>query len=139
MIATFRVDQLSVDAHAPRGASGAPFKQVAHAKVLCDPAHIHRLALVGKGRVACDDEQAGDPGQVGDQVLGQPVREGLLLGIAADIDERQHGYRGFAGQRQRLSLRATESLGGACEAVADARNRGDPLTTVGGRTEQLAQ
>src|SRR5271169_6000291 len=71
MIATHRVDQLCVDAHAPRSASCATLQQVAHAKVLCDPAHVDRLSFVGKGSVACDDEQAGDPGQVGDQVFGQ--------------------------------------------------------------------
>ncbi|MND77852.1 hypothetical protein D3C80_695530 [compost metagenome] len=139
MLATCRVDQLGVDAHPPCGAPCAAFQQVAHAEVLCDPAHIHRLSLVGEDRVACDDEQAGVPAQVGYQVFGQPIREGVLLGIVAEVDERQHGYRGFAGERQGLSLRLSESLGGACEAVADARNRGDPLTTVGGRTEQLAQ
>ncbi|MNM99811.1 hypothetical protein D3C81_1123810 [compost metagenome] len=139
MIAAYCVDQLGVDAHAPRGASCAALQQVAHAEVLCDPAHVHRLALVGESRVAGDDEQAGDPGQVGDQVFGQPIREGFLLGIVADIHEGQHGYRRFAGQRQGCSLRATELLDGPGEAVADARNCGDPLTAVGSRPQQLAQ
>ena len=139
MIAAHRVDELCVDAHAPRGASCAALQQVAHAKVLGDPAHVHRLSFVGKGRVAGDDEQAGDPGQVGDQVFGQPIREGFLLGIVADIDEGQHGYRWLVGQRQRFSLRATERFDGPREAVADARNRGDPFTAVGGRTKQLPQ
>ena len=117
----------------------AALQQVAHAKLLGDLAHVHRLALVGKGRVAGDDEQAGVPGQVGDQVFGQPVREGFLLGIVAEIDEGQHGYRWFVGQRQRFSLRAAELFDGPREAVADARNRGDPFTAVGGRTKQLPQ
>ncbi|MCY1239617.1 hypothetical protein D9M72_524220 [compost metagenome] len=139
MIAAHRVDQLGVDAHAPRFASCASLQKVAHAEVLGDRAHVHRLALVGEGRIARDDEQAGGPGEVGDQVFGQAVDEGFLLGIVAEIDEGQHGDRRFAGQRQRFSLRAAELLDDAGEAVADARNRGDPFTAIGGRTEQLPE
>ncbi|MNO51667.1 hypothetical protein D3C76_420660 [compost metagenome] len=139
MIASQRVDQLGVDPHAPRGASCAALQQVAHAEVLGDLAHVHRLSLEGEGRVAGDDEQAGGPRQVGDQVFGQAVREGFLLGIVAEIHEGQHGYRWLAGQRQGFRLCAAEPLDGPREAVADARNRGDPLTAIGGRTKQLAQ
>ncbi|MEY9163431.1 hypothetical protein ABIE78_001550 [Sinorhizobium fredii] len=139
MIAIRRVDQLGVDAHAPSGASCAPLQQVAHAKVLGDFADVHHLSFIGKGRVACDDEQTGAPGQVGDQVFGQPIREGFLLGVVADIHEGQHGYRWFAGQRQRFSPRATKLFDDPREAVADARNRRDPFTAVGGRTKQLPE
>lgn len=76
------------------------------------------------------------------QVFGQAIREGFLLGIVADIDKGQHRYRWLAGQRQRFSLRA-ELFDGPREAVADARNRRDPfaapITAICSRAKQLAQ
>ena len=139
MLAAHRVDQLGVDADAPIDAPGAALQKIAHAQLLADRAHVQRLALVGKDRVAGDDEQPRGPGQVGDQVLGEAVGEGILLGIAAEIDEGQHGDRRLGRQRQGLSPGAAEPLDGPGEAVADARNRGDPVAAVGGRAEQLAQ
>ncbi len=69
----------------------------------------------------------------------KPVDEGFLLRIVAEIDEGQHGDRRLAGQRQGFSLLVAELFDGPGEAIADARNRGDPFTAVGGRTKQLAQ
>ena len=85
-----------------------------------------------------DDEQAGVPGEVGDQVFGQPVREGTLLGIVADAHEGQHGNRRLVGQWQGFSLGVTELFDSARETVADARNRGDPFAAVA-RTKQLPE
>lgn len=138
MLAAQRIDQLRVDAHAPSGAPGAAFQQVAHAKLPGDGAHVHGLALVGKDRVARDDKEARDPGEIGDQVFGQAVGERVLLGIAAQIDEGQHGDRWFVGQRQGFAC-GVGPFDGTCEAVADARHRGDPFTATGRRTKQLPE
>ena len=56
---------------------------------------LQRLALVGEAGVAADHEQAADLAQIGDDVLGDPVGEILLLRIAAHVVERQDGYRGL--------------------------------------------
>src|SRR5688572_7973914 len=76
------VDQLRIDAHPSGGAAGAAFQQIAHAEIAGDGAGIDRLALVGEGRVARDDEQTRRARQVGDQILGQAVDEDLLLRVA---------------------------------------------------------
>ena len=49
---------------------------------------IDRLAFVGKRGVACDHQAALDPGNVGRQIIGDPVGEVFLLGVIAAIGER---------------------------------------------------
>jgi hypothetical protein len=96
------VDELHVDAHLHAGAAHAAFEHVAHAEL---PAHlldVDALLLVGERRVARDHEQAGDLGDVGDDVFGDAVGEVFLLGIAAHVGERQHRERGLVGQAERL-------------------------------------
>jgi hypothetical protein len=56
-----------------------------------DLSHINRLAIVGKGRIARDHEQAAIARQRDDDVLDQPIDELLLFGIAAHVLEGQHG------------------------------------------------
>jgi hypothetical protein len=57
--------------------------------------------LAYKRRIAGDDEQAGNLRQVGYQVVGDSFCEILLLRLATQIEERQHGDRGLVGQGQR--------------------------------------
>ena len=49
-------DKLSRDAQARAGSPHTPLKHVAHAEITADLAHIDRLALVDKARVAGDHE-----------------------------------------------------------------------------------
>ena len=64
--------------------------------------------------VAGDDEQVAEARQLGDDVLGQPVGEELLLRVAAHVGEGQHGDRGLGGRRRsaagRLGLPARASF-----------------------------
>ena len=92
------VDQLAGDAQPPAGRAHAALQHVAHAEVARDLAHVDRAALVGEGRVAGDHEQPAQPGERGDDVLGDAVGEIVLLGIAAEIGERQHRDRRLVGQ-----------------------------------------
>ncbi|MGO8134250.1 hypothetical protein ACC730_37435, partial [Rhizobium ruizarguesonis] len=46
---------------------------------------------VGENGVARHDVQAGDLGEIGDDVFGYAIREIILIGIAAHIGEGQHG------------------------------------------------
>ncbi|MBB3645478.1 hypothetical protein FHX14_001657 [Rhizobium sp. BK619] len=110
VIAADGVDQLGIDADPSCGASGTAFEQVAHAEFPSDLSHVNRLSLVGKSRVAGDNEQARHPGKVGNQVFGQPIGEEFLLGIVTDIDEGQHSNGWPVGQRQSLSFDAAEQI-----------------------------
>jgi hypothetical protein len=56
VIAVRCVDQLGVDANPPGSVPDASLQQIAHAEFLGDLAHVSRLALVGEGRIAGDDE-----------------------------------------------------------------------------------
>ena len=108
------VDELDGDAHAVGGLAHASFHDVVDAEFLGDAARRHRLALVREDGVARDDQEVAKARQLGDDVLGQPVGEELLLRIAAHIDEGQHGdrgdaRRGFASARSRR-LRAGASI-----------------------------
>ena len=95
--AVLAVDQLGVDAHAIAGLAHASLQDRAHAEVLAHLRDVGRLALVGEGGVAGDDEQARNLGQIGDDVLGDAVGEILLLGIARHVVEGQHCDRGLVG------------------------------------------
>ena len=101
MIAGRGVDQLRGDPHLLVGFLHTAFQHVAHAHLLPHVLHLHRLAFVGEGRVAGDDKEAGDPGEVAGEHFGDAVAEVLLLGVFAHVDEGQHDDGGFVGQRQR--------------------------------------
>ena len=94
------IDQLGGDPHPVVGLAHTAFQHIPHAQLLAHVLYLHRFALVGEGRVAGDDKQAGDLREIGDEVLGDPVAEILLLGVAAHVDEGQHGDGGLVGQRE---------------------------------------
>jgi hypothetical protein len=54
--------------------------------------HVNGLALEGERRIASDDDRATDARQVRGQALGYTINEVILLGIAADVGERQYHY-----------------------------------------------
>src|SRR5689334_7235705 len=58
------------------------------------------MTLVGKARVARDYKQRPAAREVCDNVLGNPVREILLVGVTAHIVECQDSNRGPVRQRQ---------------------------------------
>ena len=96
------IDELPGDAHPVRGLAHAAFQHVAHAQLATDLLHVDRPALVGEARIARDDEQPANARQRRDDVLHHAVGEVLLLGVAAQVQERQHGNRGLVGKGQRL-------------------------------------
>jgi hypothetical protein len=55
--------------------------------------NVHGLALVGKGRIAGDDEAARDPREVGGQVVGDPVDETFQIRVVREVGKRQHDDR----------------------------------------------
>ena len=50
------VDELGVDPHLVAARLNRAFQHIAHAQILADRLGVDRLALVGEGRIARDDE-----------------------------------------------------------------------------------
>ena len=86
-------DELGVDLHFLAEAAHAAFEQIAHAELPPDLLRVDRLALVGEGRAAGDDEAVLQMREVGGQIVGDPVGEIVLLLVAGEILERQHDDR----------------------------------------------
>jgi hypothetical protein len=120
--AALGVDKLRVNAHFHARLAHAAFEHVPHAELPADLLDVDALLLEGEGRVAGDDEQARDFGDVGDDVFGDAVGEVLLLGIAAHVGEGQHRDRGLA-RRRALGLGGGARCSGRCTAVGAHRER----------------
>ena len=81
------IDQLSVDAHLLDRPLDAPFQHIANAQLAPDLLRVDRLVLVGEGGIARDYEAAGDPRQIGREVLRDAIHEILLLGVVRQVLE----------------------------------------------------
>src|SRR5262245_28059711 len=74
-----------------------------NAKLAGHIGYAHRLAAIGEGRVAGDDEQVRIARQLGDDVFRDPVGKVYVLNAIAHIVEGKHCDRGFVRERQRRS------------------------------------
>ncbi len=92
------IDQLTCDADTVSGLAHAAFQHIADAELAADLLHVHRAAPVGEARIARDDEQPADAREFGDDVFHYAVGEIVLLGISAEVLERQDGDGRFVGQ-----------------------------------------
>ena len=91
----------------------AALQHGADAELLADDADVDMTPLVGEAGVPGDHDEPGDLGEIGDDVLGDAVREIFLLGVSRHVGEGQDGDRGRRPRRFRLDGR------GACaRAVA---------------------
>ncbi len=81
------------------------FQHVAHAQFFPDLLYVHCLALVGERRVAGDNEETGNAGEISGEDFGDAVAEIVLLGIVAHVVERQDDDGGLIGQRKGLGAR----------------------------------
>ena len=102
------VDKLHAHAHARAAALDASLEHVADVEVAADLSHVDGFALVGEGGVAGDDERPRNAGEIARQALRDPVHEMVLLGAAAEVQERQHDDgepgRGFRRRRSALGV-----------------------------------
>ncbi len=98
MSARCGVDELGVDSHTVIGPTNAALKHISHAEFFRDLPNLHGLPFVRKCRVASDDEETGDFGEIGDQVVGHAVGEIFLFRVAVQILERKHRNGGLIGQ-----------------------------------------
>src|SRR5262245_2066670 len=117
------VNQLGVDPNPPRCAADASLEYVANPKLLADLPQVDRRVPVAEARVASDHEEFGEAGELGDDVLRDPVAEIVVLASTAQIDERKNSDR-------RFSLRQGERVGiisgGIFDDIAD-----EPDTLLG--------
>ena len=70
-------------------ATNTALEHVPDTQLAADLANIGRLALVLKARVAGDDEQFGEPRQLGNDIFADPITEVFLARIAAYVGERE--------------------------------------------------
>ena len=94
-----RIDELRVDPNLVTSAAHTALEDVSDPEILRHFPGCDGLALIGEGCVAGDDEEAGDLGQIRDQVLGHAIGEVVLLGLAAHVGERQDGNGRLIRQR----------------------------------------
>lgn len=88
-----RIDQLRHHAKLVPGAPGTAFDHIAGAQPFADEADVFCLTAQGEGRIAGNHLKLGVSRQIGDYILGKPVGEIALLGVAAHIVEGQHRNR----------------------------------------------
>jgi len=113
MGASSRVDELRRDTHAISSSADTAFEHVAYAEL---PAHfpdVGRLPFVLEARVARDDEELGEAGELCDDVLGDAVAEVVLFWVAAEIGEWKDCMDGLSG-RVRAGLAAAATV--TCDA-----------------------
>ena len=99
------VDELRRDPQAVPCLADAAFQHVAHVKVLADRAHALLRALELHRRRARDHLERADLRQVCDQLFGEPVAEVLVVGIRAQVRERQDDDRSLISAFARLRSR----------------------------------
>src|SRR5262245_22459384 len=85
------IDKLCSNANAVSDPPYAAFQHIVHAQFAPDLAHINRLTLVLKARVASDHEQLTEPRQLCDDVVDDAVGQVLLLLTATQIGEGEDG------------------------------------------------
>jgi hypothetical protein len=87
------IDQLGVYAELVARPPDAPFEHIAHAQLATNLLRVDRLVPVGKRGIARDHEHVRHPRQIGRQIVGDPVGKILLVGVVAEVGERQHDDR----------------------------------------------
>ena len=87
------VDQLGGDADLVSRPLDASCQHIAHTKLAADLLRVDQLVPVRESGIARDHEHVRDPRQIGCQILGDPVGEILLPGVAAEVGKGQDDDR----------------------------------------------
>jgi hypothetical protein len=104
MRAAGSLDELRRHPHPVPRLAHAAFEDVAHAELAPDVSDPDRPSVVGKARVASDDEQKPQFRERSDDLVGDTLGEEILLWISAHIDKWQYRNRGLVGQRQQRPI-----------------------------------
>ena len=100
---------------------------MADAQLVADLPDIEGARPVGEARGPCDDGQTRYPGERRNDVLDEAVSEGILLGVATEIGERQYRKRGRCWDRHDRTKRrgiARCGLDRLNEAISPSRDGG---------------
>ena len=101
MRAAAGVDELGVDPDLITAWLHRAFEDIAHAEIFPDRLGVHRLTLVGHGRIARDHEHAGDgaghPREARGQFISERVDDIILRRIAAEVGEGHDNDRKARG------------------------------------------
>src|SRR5215470_4486987 len=73
------VDKLGIDAHGIGKRPHTALHRVAYRQLAPDLSDVHGLSLEGEGGTRCNHERAGDPRQIGGQILGDTLCEVFLI------------------------------------------------------------
>ena len=79
MSSAFGVYQLDIYFDLIASPPHAAFEDIANAELAADLLCVDGLTLLGKRRVVRDHEASRDPGEIGGQIIGDPIGEILLL------------------------------------------------------------
>jgi hypothetical protein len=132
------VGKLRPNAKALARAPDAAVQHVPDAQRPPDLSNVEGLPPVSEGRVARRNEQPAQAREPRDDVLGETVREVLLLDVLGQILERQNGD----GRRRFLRLirgALRKRLDRSGEPIAEARSGRDPVRALGCLAQKLAQ
>ena len=91
--------KLGIDTNPIAGFAHAALDHMGQVHVLGCLRDIDGATLEGEGRVAGDNRQRRDLGEIGDHILGDPVSEILLIGIVRTVGKGEYkdfGEGGFA-------------------------------------------
>jgi hypothetical protein len=112
------VDELRRDPHLVPRAAHRPLQDRGHVELRRDLPDRLRGALVLERRRAGDHANVADLGEGGQDVVRDPVGEVLVLGVVAQVLERQHGD----GRLRDVASAAPEELGAADQDDRDERS-----------------
>src|SRR5206468_7736306 len=100
VIAGATVDELGGNPQPFAGSTDTAFHDIGNTELARYFLYLDRLVLECEGRVAGNHEERAEARQLGNDVLGDPVAEILLFGVATYVREGQHGDRRLVGERQ---------------------------------------
>ena len=83
------IDQLSVDAHFAARPPDASLEHIADAQLAADLLGVDPFIPVSEGRITRDHKAVCDARQIRCYILCDPIGEILLVGVTAEIGERQ--------------------------------------------------
>ena len=118
------------DAQPLPGPAHAPLEHRGDAERVGDGARVELPSLEREGGRARGHLESSDLSERGDQLVGEAVREGLVGGVAAGVDERQDGDRRRRGHGPRDPRPSVGCRVATCERVAAQRQHGEQ---AGGR------
>src|SRR5207253_9812397 len=89
MVAGRCVDELSADAQSRSRPADASLQHVADVELVPDLPDVDLLSLEAEGRGASGHPSPFDLGKGGDELLGHPAAEWLVVRFCADVDKWQ--------------------------------------------------